>query len=341
MKHRRALPFGIVVVLIRGATVSADPGPGEEATRSAASAALATSAAEPRPPGDSSDVGDEDLDADRVPSRPAVALRWSDGPRRVPTPRGASMRRARDLGLGTRECASALFHAAPDARWVRAARGRTPSRLLWPVDEGRWVRGFGFVRTSRPELIHRGIDIAAPIGATVRAAADGIVAYSDNGVRGYGNLVMIVHPNGWVTLYAHNARTTVQPGYRVRRGERIALVGSTGIARGPHVHFELWREGRPVDPSALFDGGPRFVERLGERAARRGLVPPPRPVPPADRPFEAPLDPHPEDRAHAGAFVSRSHDRTPMDEPSRDRRRRMSRSATESTQRPGRDTTQR
>src|SRR5690606_15251593 len=107
--------------------------------------------------------------------------------------------------------------------WVAAAGrggGREPSRLLWPVDDGRWVRGYGYVRTTRPDLLHRGVDIAADVGAVVRAAADGIVAYSDNGVRGYGNLVLIVHPNGWVTLYAHNPRTTVPAGYRVRRGER-------------------------------------------------------------------------------------------------------------------------
>jgi murein DD-endopeptidase MepM/ murein hydrolase activator NlpD len=227
--------------------------------------------------------------------RPRRTFRWSDGPRRVPTPRGVSMERADDLGLGTRECASRLLHGRPDVTWTRAARGRTPDRLLWPIDEGRWVRGFGFVRTTRPDLIHRGVDISAPVGTVVRAAADGIVAYSDNGIRGYGNLVMIVHRNGWMTLYAHNARTTVQPGYRVRRGERIALVGMTGITHGPHVHFELWQNGHAVDPSALFDGGPGYVERIGQRAARRGEVAAPRQVTAADRPDEAPLPPHPDE----------------------------------------------
>ncbi|GAB4212319.1 MAG: hypothetical protein OHK0013_34970 [Sandaracinaceae bacterium] len=238
---------------------------------------------------------------DEAPARPRRTFRWSDGPRRVPEPRGASMIRARELGLGTRECASRLLHGAPDEAWTRAARGRSPDRLLWPIDEGRWVRGFGYVRTTRPDLIHRGVDISAPVGTVVRAAADGIVAYSDNGIRGYGNLVMIVHRNGWVTLYAHNARTTVQPGYRVRRGERIALVGTTGITHGPHVHFELRQNGRAVDPSALFDGGPPYVERIAMRAARRGEVPAPRPVSDADRPDEAPLTPHPDEIARARA----------------------------------------
>lgn len=205
------------------------------------------------------------------------------------------MERAQALGLGTRECASRLLHGPADPAWTQAARGRAPDRLLWPIDTGRWVRGYGYVRTTRPDLIHRGVDISAPVGTVVRAAADGIVAYSDNGVRGYGNVVMIVHRNGWMTLYAHNARTTVQPGYRVRRGERIALVGMTGITHGPHVHFELWQGGRAVDPGALFDGGPTYVERLGERAARRGDTPAPRAVTAADRPDEAPLAPHPDE----------------------------------------------
>ncbi|MDD9932789.1 MAG: M23 family metallopeptidase, partial [Myxococcales bacterium] len=114
--------------------------------------------------------------------------------------------------------------------------------------------GVGCVRRVRTDLRHNGIDVAAPAGAVVRAAADGLVVYSDNTLRGLGNAVVILHPGGWTTLYAHNARNTVQPGWRVKRGERIALVGATGIARGPHLHFE-WRDnGRLGDPKRLFVG---------------------------------------------------------------------------------------
>src|SRR5690606_27108134 len=213
--------------------------------------------------------------------------------RRVPTPRGASLERARRLGLGTDEAASrALHQPMPDA-WRRAAdwRGERVERLLWPVDEGRYVRGYGYVRVTRPDLLHKGVDISAPGGAVGRAAADGIVVYSDNGIRGYGNSVIIAHPNGWVTLYAHASRTTVQAGWRVRRGERIALVGSTGISRGPHLHFELRRGGPAVDPLALFDGGPAFVRRVAERAARAGRVPPPSEPSAEDRRTPPPLAP--------------------------------------------------
>lgn len=219
--------------------------------------------------------------------------RFSDGPRNVPTPRGASLARARTLGLGTREAASRAMHQPVPEPWRRVAawRGEPVERLLWPVDEGRFVRGFGFVRHTRPDLRHDGVDIGAEPGTVVRAAADGVVIYSDNGVRGFGNCVMIAHPNGWVSLYAHNSRTTVQAGWRVRRGERIALVGTTGISRGPHVHFELFEGGHNIDPLALFDGGPAFVRRVAERAHRAGDVPAPRRATAEDRPTPEPLEP--------------------------------------------------
>lgn len=182
--------------------------------------------------------------------------RFSDGPRRVPRARGNAKERAEALGLGSLASARRLLGRTPDARWVAAAPGADVERLLWPVEGGRFGRGFGFVRRTRPDLRHDGVDVAAPEGAVVRAVADGIVAYSDNGIRGFGNCVMILHGNGWVSIYAHHYRNTVQAGWRVERGERIGFVGATGIARGPHLHFELRRNGRAMDPRSLFDGMP-------------------------------------------------------------------------------------
>ena len=178
------------------------------------------------------------------------------GPRRVPTPRGSALVRAKNLGLGTRQAAGHLISKAPKPRWVRVAanRGHPVKRLLWPVRKTKLGRGFGFTRDNLPDRQHKGVDIKAKRGVTVRAAADGLVAYSDNGVCGYGNMVMIVHPNGWVTLYAHLQKATVQAGAFVKRGERIGLVGDTGKARGPHLHFELYEKGRPTDPVAHFVG---------------------------------------------------------------------------------------
>lgn len=183
---------------------------------------------------------------------------FSDGPRRVPNPRGASQARAESLGLGTRDAASHALRRSPDPRWLRAAEhhGPMPEHLHWPVDLGRFGRGFGFVRRTRPDLRHDGVDVVADEGSVIRAVGPGIVAYSDNGIRGFGNAVVIVHPNGWVSLYAHCYRTTVQPGWRVRAGERIGFVGTTGISRGPHLHFELRRNGRAFDPLHEFEGRP-------------------------------------------------------------------------------------
>ncbi|MCB9592072.1 MAG: M23 family metallopeptidase [Sandaracinaceae bacterium] len=252
---------------------------------------------------------------DQAPSPRYDYSRFSDGPRNVPTPRGASLARAQAIGLGTREAASRAMHQPPPEAWLRVAawRGEAVERLLWPVDDGRFIRGFGFVRHTRPDLRHDGVDIGAAPGSIVRAAADGVVVYSDNGVRGFGNVVMIAHPNGWVSLYAHNARTTVQAGWRVRRGERIALVGMTGITHAPHVHFELFDRGSNIDPLALFDGGPAFVERVAARAHRAGEVPAPVAVDADDRPTPAPLEPSaaaaPSDPARVGseALVRRLH----------------------------------
>ncbi len=212
--------------------------------------------------------------------------RFRDGPRRVPRARGASLARAKGLGLGTRETATRLLRGKPAERWVAAANWRPsaprrastksqPAPLLWPVAAGRFGRGFGFVRTTRPDKRHNGVDIVAREGEVVRAVADGIVGYSDNGVRGFGNCILIVHPDASVSVYAHNYRNTVQAGWRVRRGERIGFVGTTGISRGPHLHFELRHRGTPVDPLKRFSGRPWIrAYRTWQAQLRRGTLPP-------------------------------------------------------------------
>jgi murein DD-endopeptidase MepM/ murein hydrolase activator NlpD len=223
--------------------------------------------------------------------RPAYLARFSDGPRRVPEARGAAKVRADRLGIGTGDAARKLLAKKPSDKLLREVGTTKPKELLWPVVRGNFGRGFGMTRRLRPNLPHNGIDIGAPAGTVVRAAADGLVVYSDNGLKGYGNCVMILHPGGLVTLYAHNQQTTVQAGRMVKRGERIALVGQTGYAWGPHLHFELRDNGRPRDPMrrmvgqrseevngqlAQFDGErerPIERERPSRFAARRGLAP--------------------------------------------------------------------
>jgi len=100
---------------------------------------------------------------------------------------------------------------------------------------------------SGEEAYHKGVDFAGTAGANVMAVAAGVITWS--GARtGYGNLVEINHGDGYVTRYAHNERTLVTVGQTVKRGDPIALIGSTGRSTGPHVHFEVLRNGRQVDP---------------------------------------------------------------------------------------------
>ena len=121
---------------------------------------------------------------------------------------------------------------------------RSKGSFLWPV-QGKLVSGFG----PKDDGLHNdGINIAAPRGAAVRAAGDGVVAYAGNELRGYGNLLLVRHAGGWTTAYAHNQRLLVRRGDAVRRGQVIARVGSSGNVATPQSHFELRRGARAVDP---------------------------------------------------------------------------------------------
>jgi len=97
---------------------------------------------------------------------------------------------------------------------------------------------------------HQGLDFAGMPGTRVLAVADGIVSHA--GIDGgYGRLIEITHGNGYVTRYAHNAKLLVEPGQTVKRGDPIALMGSTGRSTGTHLHFEVLRDGRPVNPMSF------------------------------------------------------------------------------------------
>ena len=171
-------------------------------------------------------------------------------------PRDASAHvTASKLGLGSLAAAGKLLHGRVDPRWVAAAGGGNglSGTLRWPVAQGWFVRGFG----SGQGGYHKAMDIMGKVGWNVRAAAPGIVGYSGDKVPGFGNMVMLVHPGGWVTLYAHNSVNFVRAGQRVQKGSVLAEVGSTGRSTGPHVHFELIYDGKNCDPAPLFRPGVR------------------------------------------------------------------------------------
>jgi murein DD-endopeptidase MepM/ murein hydrolase activator NlpD len=121
---------------------------------------------------------------------------------------------------------------------------RVSERFLWPV-KGKIISNFG---PKKGGLNNDGINIAAPEGATVVAADNGVVAYAGNELRGFGNLLLIRHADGWVTAYAHNEKLLVKRGEKVKRGQAIAQIGSTGSVSAPQLHFEVRKGTDPVDP---------------------------------------------------------------------------------------------
>lgn len=126
-----------------------------------------------------------------------------------------------------------------------------------PVD-GAPVVGCFCYRTSPDVEFHEGVDLGADYGQTVRAAAAGTVVAS--GYDGaYGIKIDIDHGNGYHTWYAHLSRSDVSVGQRVYKGETIALVGATGFATGPHLHYQVMLDGTPVDPAPFLNGVPPNV----------------------------------------------------------------------------------
>ena len=123
-------------------------------------------------------------------------------------------------------------NAAPEFRW--------PAR-------GRIIQGFKSGGND-------GINIAVPEGTSVRAAESGVVAYAGSELKGYGNLVLIKHPNGFVSAYANNGELDVKRGDTVKRGQIIAKSGQSGNVSTPQLHFELRKGSTPVDPTAFLAG---------------------------------------------------------------------------------------
>ena len=124
--------------------------------------------------------------------------------------------------------------------------GRKPSG--WPV-RGRVSSPFGPRKSpfSKRQIFHEGIDIAAPSGTPVLASAAGTVVTACYNA-GYGNLVVIDHGDGYQTAYGHNSKLFVKAGQKVKKGQKIANVGSTGRSTGPHLHYEVRLNGKPVNP---------------------------------------------------------------------------------------------
>ena len=145
-------------------------------------------------------------------------------------------------------------------------RQRPPSRgneldLIWPI-QGKINSPFG----PRGKNFHKGIDIASPSYQEVKAAMDGEVILARNSLSGYGNVVVLRHDAGFSSIYGHMNVIIAKEGEAVRQGQAIGGVGSTGKSTGPHLHFELRREGHPLDPLPLL---PMTIEELLEKASKK------------------------------------------------------------------------
>jgi murein DD-endopeptidase MepM/ murein hydrolase activator NlpD len=139
---------------------------------------------------------------------------------------------------------------------VAGHREPTDPLFYWPV-RGRILSVFG---AAAGGTHNDGINIAAPAGTVVNAAENGTVAYAGNELRGFGNLLLVKHADGWVTAYAHNEVLLVKVGDKIRRGQPIARVGASGGVAEPQLHFELRRGTKAVDP---LDHLPRLTGDLG------------------------------------------------------------------------------
>ncbi len=122
-------------------------------------------------------------------------------------------------------------------------------KLRWPV-KGKVVTGFG----PRPDGTHNdGVNVSVPLGTEVHAAEGGVVAYAGSELKGYGNLILLRHDNGWVTAYAHAEELLVKRGERVKRGQVVAKAGKSGQVDQPQLHFELRQGSKPVDPTPFME----------------------------------------------------------------------------------------
>ena len=153
---------------------------------------------------------------------------------------GALIRRANLLASSFKEASDSLaFHTARLAA--------TPSIMPtqgWLSSAFSAMRTHPILHMARP---HEGIDVSAPMGSPIEAPAAGVVTYA-GWETGYGNKITINHGFGIVTKFAHASKLLVKTGQRVSRGQRIALVGNSGLATGPHLHYEVHVNGRPVNP---------------------------------------------------------------------------------------------
>lgn len=207
----------------------------EAKPRTARAVSYAPTAAEADPSGAA-------ITAQRPPRKPET---YAAAPQRSVSPAAPEIRdpQPREIARAPQPDTTVTASINPDPE-PAVSSGESETRFRWPV-RGRIISSFG---TKPGGTKNDGINLAVPEGTAVRAVESGTVIYAGNELKGYGNLVLIRHDDGWVSAYAHNSALDVRRGDTVRRGDVVAKAGSTGTVTQPQLHFELRRGNKPVDP---------------------------------------------------------------------------------------------
>jgi murein DD-endopeptidase MepM/ murein hydrolase activator NlpD len=146
--------------------------------------------------------------------------------------------------------ATTSVEAAPESPVKAAEATAALPTFRWPV-RGKVITSYGAKTNGK---VNDGINLAVPEGTPVKAAEDGVVAYSGNELKGYGNLILVRHANGYVTAYAHASELLVKRGDTIKRGQVIAKSGQSGEVGSPQLHFEIRKGSTPVDPLQFLNG---------------------------------------------------------------------------------------
>ena len=192
-------------------------------------------------------------------SSPRTSFEWNvnDGDRRAPTPRRAPPRPRTYVYKDTKPAPKPVAQTPRSKPAWYTDRATTNDRdqqsasasvrFVWPM-RGQIISDYG---TTASGQRNDGINIAAQYGQPIRAAAGGTITYAGSELKGYGNLVLIKHDDGYVTAYAHAQKLTVARGDRVGTGDVIGYAGDTGDVTAPQLHFEIRHGVRPVNPRPL------------------------------------------------------------------------------------------
>ncbi|HXW70418.1 MAG TPA: LysM peptidoglycan-binding domain-containing M23 family metallopeptidase [Methylocella sp.] len=215
-----------------------------------AKAAASKSAAKEAPAKPARQIARHETEKPSKPAQKTASVTPAPGP--APNGKPEAAHAVKSAKLETPGEAPKATPAAAPAEPAKQAAA-TPTAQSTPAPEFRWPARGRIIQGFKPGG-NDGINIAVPEGTSVKAAESGVVAYAGNELKGYGNLILIRHPNGFVSAYANTGDIEVKRGDTVKRGQTIAKSGQTGNVTSPQLHFELRKGTTPVDPTQYLAG---------------------------------------------------------------------------------------